>query len=379
MILQFILNKHADDYYASNHPVKVTGGRSALCRGSPSWDRGTMTLSALLVLLAAAPARPAAPLTESRELMATRVTVALSGTTPEKARHGFDAAFAAFNRVNEVMNEWRPDSPLSEINRKAGNGEFVSIPEDLCAALHRGVEGAEQTGGLFDPTWAALRGLWRFGTEETAALPDAAVLKERCALISAKDLEFAPAEKDAPGCKVRLRRPGMQLGLGGLAKGWGVDQAVKALRGLGFKNFFVQAGGDLYAAGKNGTRPWRVGIRDPRGPEDQPFAMLEVSDAAFSTSGDYEHFFVLDGKRYHHIIDPRTCYPATASRSATVLARSAVDAEVLTKSVFILGGKEGLALAERMGASAVLVTADNQVLASPAIDKKLKRLAPPSP
>jgi thiamine biosynthesis lipoprotein len=107
--------------------------------------------------------------------------------------------------------------------------------------------------------------------------------------------------------------------------------------------------------------------------------MLEVSDAAFSTSGDYEHFFELDGKRYHHIIDPRTCYPAMASRSATVLARSAVDAELLTKSVFITGGKEGLALAERMGASAVVVTADNEVLVSKALDKKLKRLAPPSP
>jgi thiamine biosynthesis lipoprotein len=107
--------------------------------------------------------------------------------------------------------------------------------------------------------------------------------------------------------------------------------------------------------------------------------MLEVSDAAFSTSGDYEHFFELDGKRYHHIIDPRTCYPATASRSATVLARSAVDAELLTKSVFITGGKEGLALAESMGASAVVVTADNEVLVSKGLDKKLKRLAPPSP
>jgi thiamine biosynthesis lipoprotein len=107
--------------------------------------------------------------------------------------------------------------------------------------------------------------------------------------------------------------------------------------------------------------------------------VLEVSDAAFSTSGDYENFFVLEGKRYHHIIDPRTCYPATASRSATVLAPSAVDAEVLTKSVFILGGKEGLALAEKLGASAVVVTADNKVLVSPMLEKKLKRLKAPAP
>ncbi|WNG37341.1 FAD:protein FMN transferase [Archangium violaceum] len=337
-----------------------------------------MMLSALLVLLAAAPAPQVR--TETRPMMGTTVTVTLVGGTPKKAREGFDAAFSAFERVNQVMNEWRPDSELSAVNRKAGDGEFVAIPEDLCAALRRGVQGAEQTGGLFDPTWAALRGMWRFGTDLTPALPDEAELKKRCALISYKDLEFAPSTNGGErGCQVRLKRAGMQLGLGGLAKGWGVDQAVKKLRGLGFKNFFVQAGGDFYAAGKKAGHPWKVGIRNPRGEPHSIFAVLEVSDAAFSTSGDYENFFVLDGKRYHHIIDPRTCYPATASRSATVLAPSAVDAEVLTKSVFILGGQEGLALAEKHGASAVVVTADNQVRVSPGLEKKLKRLEAPSP
>jgi FAD:protein FMN transferase len=337
-----------------------------------------MTPGTLLIILAAAPT-PALH-TETRNMMGGQVTVAISGGSAEQARRGFDAAFAVFERVNTVMNEWRPDSPLSAINRKAGDGELVAIPKDLCAALRRSVQGAEQTGGLFDPTWAALRGLWRFGTELTPALPDPAALKERCALISYQDLEFAPSEGGSePGCRVRLKRAGMQLGLGGLAKGWGVDHAVKALRGLGLKHFFIQAGGDLYAAGKNGQRPWRVGIRDPRGPADKPFAMLEVSDAAFSTSGDYEHFFLLEGKRYHHVIDPRTCYPAAGSRSATVLTPTALDAEILTKAVFITGGKEGLALAERLGASAVVVTADNQVLVSPALGKKLKRLAPPTP
>jgi len=334
-----------------------------------------MMLSTLLVMLAAAPSPQVR--TETRPMMGTTVTVTLVGGTPEKAREGFDAAFSAFERVNQVMNEWRPDSELSAVNRKAGDGELVAIPEDLCAALRRGVQGAEQTGGLFDPTWAALRGMWRFGTDLTPALPDPAELKRRCALISYKDLEFAPPKDGGEaGCEVRLKRAGMQLGLGGLAKGWGVDEAVKKLRGLGFKDFFVQAGGDFYAGGKKAGRPWKVGIRDPRGERDSVFAVLEVSDAAFSTSGDYENFFLLDGKRYHHIIDPRTCYPATGSRSATVLAPSAVDAEVLTKSVFILGGKEGLALAEKHGATAVVVTADNQVLASPKLEKKLKRLKP---
>lgn len=337
-----------------------------------------MWLPTLLVVLAVAPGVRVR--TETRPMMGTRVTVTLVGAREGQAREGFDAAFGAFARVNEVMNEWRADSPLSEVNRRAGSGEYVEVPEDLCAALRRGVRGAEETGGLFDPTWAALRGQWRFGTELTPALPDPEELKRRCALISYKDLEFAPeGDGGAPGCGVRLKRAGMALGLGGLAKGWGVDEAVKRLRGLGLRDFFVQAGGDFYAAGKKEGRPWKVGIRDPRGEPGSVFAVLEVSDAAFSTSGDYENFFVLEGKRYHHIIDPRTCYPATASRSVTILAPSAVEAEVLTKSVFILGGEEGLALAGRHGASAVVVTGDNQVRVSPGLEKKLKRLTAPSP
>ncbi|EPX56843.1 Thiamin biosynthesis lipoprotein ApbE [Cystobacter fuscus DSM 2262] len=334
-------------------------------------QNGAMVLPALLVMLAATP-EPRVR-TETRPMMGTHVTVTLVGGTSRKAREGFDGAFAAFTRVNEVMNEWRPDSALSEVNRRAGDGSFVPVPEDLCAALRRAVRGAEQTGGLFDPTWAALRGLWRFGTELTPTLPDPAELKNRCALISYRGLEFAPeADGGGAGCGVRLARAGMQLGLGGLAKGWGVDQAVEKLRALGFRDFFVQAGGDFYAAGKKAGRPWKVGIREPRGEPGRVFAVLEVSDAAFSTSGDYENFFLLDGKRYHHIINPRTCYPAMASRSATILAPSAVDAEVLTKSVFILGGEAGLALAQKHGASAVVVTAEGEVLTSPGLRGKLR-------
>ena len=332
-----------------------------------------MTLSTLLVVWVAAVPSPRVR-TETRPTMGTHLTVTLVGGGAARAREGFDAAFAAFARVNEVMNEWRPDSPLSAVNRGAGDGRFVPVPEDLCAALKRAVLGAEQTGGLFDPTWAALRGLWRFGTDLTPALPDPAELQRRCALISSRGVQFAPAPEGSPGCGVRLERAGMQLGLGGLAKGWAVDRAVEKLRALGFKDFLVQAGGDLYAAGRKAGRPWKVGIREPRGEPGRVFAVLEVSDAAFSTSGDYENFFILEGKRYHHLIDPRTCQPATASRSATLLAPSAVDAEVLTKSVFILGGQEGLALAEKHGAGAVIVTAEGQVLASPRIARRLTLL-----
>jgi thiamine biosynthesis lipoprotein len=169
------------------------------------------------------------------------------------------------------------------------------------------------------------------------------------------------------------------VGLGGLAKGWGVDRAVAVLRGRGLRDFTVQAGGDLYAAGTRGGRPWLVGVRDPRGAPGDAFAYLEVRDAAFSTSGDSERFAVVDGVRYHHVVDPRNCRPATASRQVTVLAPTALDAEILGKAVFIAGGEEGLALAAREGASAVIVTAGNDVVASAGLSARLERVRPPSP
>ena len=114
----------------------------------------------------------------------------------------------------------------------------------------------------------------------------------------------------------------MRLGLGGIAKGYGVDRASAVLRAKGLTDFMVQAGGDLYVSGQKGTASWMVGVRDPRGPKDV-IAKMPIKDHAFSTAGDYERSFVLDGKRYHHIIDPKTGYPATASREVTIFAPTA--------------------------------------------------------
>jgi thiamine biosynthesis lipoprotein len=316
----------------------------------------------------------AGPVTRTRELMHTRVaiSVAAAGPTPE-LDDAFREAFAVFERVDEAMNEWRPGSQLSKVNAGAG-GTPVSVPSDLCEVIELALDGARRTKGLFDPSWAALRDTWRFGGPGGDRVPSAAEVADACTRVSFGDVEV---QRSGESCAVRLKRKGMKLGLGGIAKGWGVDKAVAALRARGFHDCYVQAGGDLYASGRNGTRPWRVGIRDPRGAQSQIFATLEVSDAAFSTSGDYEHFFLKDGVRYHHIIDPRGCRPATASRSATVLARSATDAEVLTKAVFILGGDAGLTLADRFGAAAVVVDEKGGIHSSKSLDGRLRLVTEP--
>lgn len=337
----------------------------------------------LLVLLLASPAA-ASPdagvrdeaggfVRRSRELMHTLVSVALPAAMPEAEREqAFAETFGVFERIDERLNEWRPESALSRVNASAG-GPAVEAPRDVCEVVTLALAGAKKTGGLFDPTWAALRDAWRFGSDETGEVPTKERLAALCPLVNYRRVEVKALKNatDERACTVRLAKKGMRLGLGGLVKGWGVDRAVALLRARGLTDFFVQAGGDLYLAGRNGEQPWRAGIREPRGAADEVLARLEVRDAAFSTSGDYEHFFVKDGVRYHHLIDPRTCRPAPLSRSATVLAKSAVDAEFLTKAAFILGPVEGLALAERLGASAVIVGADGALHASKALEGRL--------
>jgi thiamine biosynthesis lipoprotein len=329
-------------------------------------------LAVALALVAGASA-PASR--QDREVMHTTVSVVIAdGLPPEKLAAAFDDAFQVFTTIDETMNEWRPQSALGKINANAGK-EPVPTPAPLCAVLRASLEGARKTHGLFDPTWAALRGLWRFGDGDAPAVPPAEALKEKCALVGFAQVELKAAA--GGDCTVRLPREGMKLGLSGVVKGFGVDEAAKRLRARGVKNFFIQAGGDLYFAGKAGDRPWRAGIREPRGAPDESFATLDVSDRAFSTSGDYEHFFVKDGVRYHHLIDLRTCWPAKASRSVTVLAKTATDAEFLTKAAFVLGGAEGLKLVESFGGAAVIVDAENHVHVSKALEGKLT-LRPPA-
>jgi thiamine biosynthesis lipoprotein len=141
----------------------------------------------------------------------------------------------------------------------------------------------------------------------------------------------------------------------------------------------IQAGGDLYVGGNRGDRPWRLGINDPRGPGGRSFARVELSDATFSTSGDYERFFMKDGVRYHHILDPDTGQPARGCRSVTIVAKDALMADGLSTGVFILGPDAGMALIERLpDVEGVIVTAANQVLVSSGLKGRFVLSAPPT-
>ena len=170
----------------------------------------------------------------------------------------------------------------------------------------------------------------------------------------------------------------MKITLGGIAQGYAVDRAARLLIDGGLSDFIVQAGGDMYVSGAKDAAPWVVGIRDPRGPRDDSFAIAPVRDRSFSTSGDYERGFVKDGVRYHHILDPRTGQPARRTRSVTVMANDAFTADAWSKVFFILGPAEGLPLAAKLGFEVVYVGADNAVTMSPGLEGRVKVLHPPT-
>lgn len=272
------------------------------------------------------------------EIMATPITV----TVPASAgRAAADIVFAVFHEVDDRMSEWKPTSPLSEVNKNAGV-KPVEVPADLRDVVRRGLDISQLTLGAFDVTWAALWGLWDFKAADPRVPSDEAIAA-RVDLV-----DYHAVQIDDEAGTIYLPRKGMLIGLGGIAKGHALDQAAAALRKAGVSNFLISAGGQVYAGGTHGDRPWRVGIRDPRGPADDYFAFVDVRDASLSTSGDYERFFMLNGVRYHHILDPRTGRPTRGTRSVTVIAPDATLADALSTAFMVLGPEASLKLAQNL-------------------------------
>jgi thiamine biosynthesis lipoprotein len=284
----------------------------------------------------------------------------------------FAAVFDEFERLDALMSVWRDGSDVLRLNAAAGR-QPVHVSPEVLEVLRAAQQMSAWTGGKFDVTFGALSGLWKFDHDQDNRVPDPEEVRKRLPLI-----DYQAVVIDEPAGTVYLRHAGMRVHLGGIGKGYAVDRAAQILRGRGVQNFLVQAGGDLYAGGMRGNRPWRAGIHDPRG-NDRTFAAVDVTDHAFSTSGDYERYFISQGRRYHHILDPDTGQPARGCRSVTILARTATLADGLSTGVFVLGPEAGMALIERLPAvEGVIVSDSNEVLVSSGLRGQLQLLAPPT-
>ncbi len=290
-----------------------------------------------------------------------------------RAIAAFEEVFHEFDRLDRLMTTWKDDSDVQRVNAAAGEHPVPVAPE-VREVLHVAHEASELTEGKFDITFGALADVWKFDQDQDGSIPGPAEIAKRLPFIDYRKVEV----DDAAGTAY-IARKGMRIHLGGIGKGYAVDHAVAILHNHGLNDFIIQAGGDMYAGGVKGDRPWRLGIRDPRGPADRSFAAIDLSNGTFSTSGDYERAFVKDGRRYHHIIDPATGQPAQGVRSVTLVTARAVFADALAKGVFILGAEKGLALIERLpDVEGVIVSDRNKVLVSSGLKDRLTLLTPPT-
>jgi thiamine biosynthesis lipoprotein len=333
----------------------------------------------LLIILAlacascAAPAAPRQLVERSRLAMGSQLRLAAWSADENAAVAAFEQVFREFDRLESLLSVWKPGSDVVRMNEAAGR-EPVPVSADTLAVLAAAAQASEWTGGKFDITFGALADVWKFDHDQDNVVPSQQAIDARLPFVDHQLVQF-----DRGAGTAFIRKAGARVHLGGIGKGYAVDRAVALLRERGFADFLIQSGGDMYAAGLNDRSPWRLGIADPRGKEGEVFASVEVSNGTFSTSGDYERFFIKGGVRYHHLLDPDSGHPATLSRSVTIVADSAMLADVLSTGVFILGPEAGMALIEKLPqVEGVIVAATNKVTISSGLAGRVRMAAPPT-
>jgi thiamine biosynthesis lipoprotein len=277
----------------------------------------------------------------------TRVEVLIQGVPADQARAAAAEVLREFDRLHAMLHAWQP-SELTKLNDAiAAGARDVEVSPELAAILADAQTLAARSDHLFNPALGRLIGLWGFQSDEFKPVVPAAA--EIATLVTAAP---SMADLDIGTHRVTSRKSSVRLDLGGYAKGYALDRAAALLRARGIRNALVNIGGNVMALGNRGDRPWRVGIQHPRGPE--PLAMLELHDGeAIGTSGDYQRYFELDGRRYCHILDPRSGRPAAGTQAVTVLVGSREGAgtlsDVASKPPFISGAAGWRESARRLG------------------------------
>jgi len=276
--------------------------------------------------------------TEDAAIMGTTIRVEVWHEDETIRQQGIDKVLNEMDRVNRLMSPYIEASQLSEINKFAHQGP-VEVDQDLFTLIEKSIEVSLLTNGAFDITYASVGHLYDYRKKIKPTEEEVAAAK---LLIDYKNLVLDKAQSS-----ISFLKKGVKIDLGGIAKGFAVDQSIKLLQETGIQHALVSAGGDTRLLGDRRGRPWLVGIRDPQNTKDV-IAMLPLQNEALSTSGDYERFFIEGGEKYHHIIHPTTGYSASEVRSASILASDSTTTDALSTSIFILGPVKGLELINRL-------------------------------
>ncbi len=297
----------------------------------------------------------AAPLTRfeyQQVRMATPFRIALYAADEASANAAADEAFGRIKQLNDLFSDYDAESELSRLCRLSGPGKPVGVSPELFEILTRATSLSKQSNGAFDATIGPVVGLWRVARRKRQ-FPDPARLTEARSRVG-----YQLVRLDEQARTVELLHSGMRLDLGGIAKGYACDQALAVLKKHGIARAMVSGGGDIVGGDPPPDRTgWTIGIAALLQPDETPAQFISLKNAATSTSGDAYRFVVIDGKRYSHIVDPKTGIGITESCSVTVIAPDGTTSDALATAAAVLGPKAGLELIEKSaGCETLFVT-----------------------
>ncbi len=275
------------------------------------------------------------------KLMGSRYDITVLATDQAEADRYIDMAASEISRIEQVISDWKEDTEVAEINRQAGI-KPVKVSDELINLIIRSNLISELTNGAFDISYASMDKIWKFDGSMTR-MPTPEEIKQSVARIG-----FRHIIPDKENLTVFLEQKGMKIGFGAIGKGYSADKARELLEAHGVKGGIINASGDLTTWGTQPDgSPWMVGITNPLN-ENKVFSWFPLSNNAVVTSGNYEKYVEFNGKRYTHIIDPRTGYPASGLTSVTIFAPKAELADALATAVFVMGKEVGLDFVNQM-------------------------------
>jgi thiamine biosynthesis lipoprotein len=295
--------------------------------------------------------------------MGTIVEIILIGDNQKKAEKSALQAFQEIRRIEQLMSPTIEKSDVFLINQFAGR-KWVRVSPETFYVIKKSIEISEQSDGGFDITVGPLIKLWQKAREKEHP-PSEEDLRKTLDLVSFRNIMISPDEK------ILLKKDGMSIDLGGIAKGYAVDRAFDILRGLGYRNLIVNAGGDLRVGGMKFGQPWFIGIQNPRNSE-KVMAKIPLTEGAIATSGDYEKYFIYQGKRYHHILNPKDGLPVWGCQSVTVLCEEGILADAMATAVFVLGPEKGFSLCQRTkGIDCLIIDREGKIILTPELKEKI--------
>ena len=285
-------------------------------------------------------------------LMGNQFEISAVSLSEDEANRSIDAAINEIKRIEKLLTTYHDSSETNLINRNAGIAA-VTVSEEIFNLIERSIRISGVTQGAFDITYGSIdKSLWNFDTQ-MKSLPDKETAKEMVRLINYRNIML-----DRENTTVFLKEKGMRIGFGGIGKGYAAEMAKNTMQQLGITSGIVNASGDLttWGAQPNGEE-WTIGIANPN-ILGEVFSFLKISGLAVATSGNYEKFIVIDGKKYSHTIDPRTGLPVTGIKSVTVITKNAEIADAMATPVTIMGVKPGLHMINQMKDIEVIIIDD---------------------